>query len=173
MPDRPPPSATAPTFCPGCRRAGPAEASLCPHCGDALIVQGYCGVCEGYWRLAPGESCPKHDIAAGAVRPRSPGRRGLTGWASVATFAHPLSAEAPRIRLEAEGIPTFLDGRHVGGHGMYEVAAGGVKLQVPRHLAAEARVLLRRPGGTNRKPTTTWTTPGTTSPPPGRGAGPS
>jgi hypothetical protein len=60
----------------------------------------------------------------------------------VATFADALHAEAPRIRLESEGIPTFLEGERMGSPSMYQVATGGVKLQVPESLATEARILL-------------------------------
>jgi hypothetical protein len=61
---------------------------------------------------------------------------------TVQTFADTLAAQAPRLRLEAEGIPTFLEGARMGGRSMYLVATGGVKLQVPQSLAADARVLL-------------------------------
>jgi hypothetical protein len=60
----------------------------------------------------------------------------------VATFADDIQAEAPRLRLEAEGIPTFLEGARMGSRSMYQVATGGVKLQVPEPLSADARVLL-------------------------------
>jgi hypothetical protein len=61
---------------------------------------------------------------------------------TVATFADDVQAEAPRIRLEAEGIPTFLEGARMGSRSMYQVATGGVRLQVPEPLTADARVLL-------------------------------
>ena len=47
-----------------------------------------------------------------------------------------------RIRLEAEGIPTFVEGERMGAPAMYRVATGGVKLQVPAEFAADARVIL-------------------------------
>jgi hypothetical protein len=53
-----------------------------------------------------------------------------------------MAAAPARIRLEAEGIPTFLEGERMGSPAMYRVATGGVKLQVPAELAAEARVIL-------------------------------
>ena len=58
------------------------------------------------------------------------------------TFADTAQAQLTRIRLEAEGISTFLEGERMGSRSMYMVATGGLKLQVPRPLAAEARVLL-------------------------------
>jgi hypothetical protein len=58
------------------------------------------------------------------------------------SFADALQAEAPRIRLESEGIPTFLEGERMGSPSMYQVATGGVKLQVPDSLVADARILL-------------------------------
>jgi len=62
----------------------------------------------------------------------------------VGTFADALAAEAPRIRLEAEGIPTFLEGERMGSLSMYQVATGGVKLQVPQPDLSDARILLRQ-----------------------------
>jgi hypothetical protein len=70
-------------------------------------------------------------------------------WATVRRFADALRAEAPRIRLEAEGIPTFLDGARMGGSDMFDVATGGVKLQVPASFAADARIVLAQ----------SWSTP--------------
>jgi hypothetical protein len=61
---------------------------------------------------------------------------------TVGTYIDALESEAPRIRLEAEGIPTFVDGSRMGSRSMYHVAAGGVKLQVPEALSTEARILL-------------------------------
>ena len=66
----------------------------------------------------------------------------MATWVTVGTFADDHEAEAVRIRLEAEGIPTFVEGARMGGRSMYHVATGGLKLQVPRQLAADARVLL-------------------------------
>lgn len=63
-------------------------------------------------------------------------------WVTVESFLDASRAEAPRIRLEAEGIPTFLEGERMGSPSMYQVATGGVKLQVPRSLLSEARILL-------------------------------
>ncbi len=131
-----------PRFCPGCRHLAPPGSTLCPACGDSLVDRGYCGVCERFWSLARGESCPKHDIPLEDVPEDSFSDVAFTDWVSVATYTQTLAAEAPRIRLEAEGIPTFLDGERVGGHGLYQVATGGVRLQVPRHLADDARVVL-------------------------------
>jgi hypothetical protein len=119
--------------------------ALCPECGEALRDRGYCTVCDDYWLLPEGAACPKHDLPLERGRPEAgvdlpPGAR--VDWATIGRFAHPTDAEAPRIRLEAEGIPTFVEGERMGGHGLYQVATGGVKLQVPRDLAQEARVLL-------------------------------
>jgi hypothetical protein len=57
-------------------------------------------------------------------------------------FPNSLAAAVPRTRLEAEGIPTFLDGERMGGPGMYGSATVGVKLQVHTDQAAEARIIL-------------------------------
>ena len=61
---------------------------------------------------------------------------------TVATYGHPNEANPPRIRLEAEGIATFLDGERVAGSTLYQVATGGARLQVPESMASAARVLL-------------------------------
>lgn len=63
-------------------------------------------------------------------------------WVTVVTCGHPFAAEARRLRLEAEGIPTFLDDSRMGTDALYQVATGGIKLQVPIGLVDEARVLL-------------------------------
>jgi hypothetical protein len=63
-------------------------------------------------------------------------------WATVKVFPNSLVAAVPRSRLEAEGIPTFLDGERMGGPGMYGAATVGVKLQVPADRAADARIVL-------------------------------
>lgn len=60
------------------------------------------------------------------------------------TFEDPLDAEALRLRLEAEGIPTFLEGSRMSSRSMYHVATGGTKLQVPEPLVADARILLNQ-----------------------------
>jgi hypothetical protein len=134
-------------FCPRCGAPGVDDATLCSDCGESLAPQGYCEVCEAYWTLAPDTACPKHELALvlparkpsreAAPRPREP-------WVTVARYGDALRAEAPRIRLEAEGIPTFLEGERMGSPSMYHVATGGVKLHVPASLAADARILLEQ-----------------------------
>jgi hypothetical protein len=65
----------------------------------------------------------------------------------VGRFPTGLAAAAARIRLEAEGIPTFLEGERMAGLGAYSVATGGAKLQVPVHLLADARIILSQRWG--------------------------
>jgi hypothetical protein len=92
-----------------------------------------------------GATCPKHDVE---LQPEGPGgtTTGAQGqpisWVTVSKFPHTLAAAAARIRLEAEGIPTFLEGERMGSPSMYRVATGGVKLQVPAEMAHDARVVL-------------------------------
>jgi len=119
--------------------------SLCPDCGATTYPQGYCPVCEDYLRLPVGALCPKHDLELEAGEPNSinpiaPGQP--VSWVTVGVLPDSLAAAAPRIRLEAEGIPTFLEGERMGSPGMYRQATGGVKLQVPSDQAAEARIIL-------------------------------
>jgi hypothetical protein len=141
-----------PRFCPRCDRDAEPPESLCVQCGEGLVEQGFCPTCEHYWRRPAGTPCPKHEVDLEEAPPAGAGGRPgdpATHWVTVGTFAHTLSAEAPRIRLEAEGIPTFLEGERMGSQSMYHVATGGVKLQVPKGLEADARVLLSQ----------TWSTP--------------
>ena len=102
-------------------------------------------MCESYLALPVGVHCPKHDLPLDATEPPSI-QFGVPGepvhWVTVCHFAESLAAQAPRIRLEAEGIPTFIDNERMGSPSMYHVATGGVKLKVPDTLAAEARVIL-------------------------------
>jgi hypothetical protein len=110
-----------------------------------MIPQGYCTVCERYLPLAVGALCPKHDLELEAGEPDAsnlftPGQP--VSWVTVGVLPDTLAAAAPRIRLEAEGIPTFLEGERMGSAGMYRQATGGVKLQVPADQAADARIIL-------------------------------
>ena len=142
-----PPSSrnVSPQFCPRCDRATPDGAFLCPDCGDRVETQGYCPVCDKTWRLAIGFPCPKHDLPLLAEGP-TPHPSQISGevvdWVTVATFSSPTEAEVRRIRLEGEGIPTFLDGERMATNVIYGSTIIGLKLQVPRPLAAEARILL-------------------------------
>jgi hypothetical protein len=136
-----------PSFCPSCgvTAHGDDDRRLCPECGETLIAQGYCPVCEDRWQLAVGVSCPKHEVPldAGPETPNSPpGVHKSISWSTVKVFPNSLLAAVPRSRLEAEGIPTFLEGERMGSPGMYGAATVGVKLQVPVERADEARIIL-------------------------------
>ncbi len=137
--------APGPRFCPSCGRERADGEGLCPECGGRLLPRGYCAICEATWPLPVGQPCPKHDLELETAPRRGP-RAVVDGrapaWVTVATFADAIAAEAPRIRLEAEGIATVLEGERMGGRSMYLVATGGVKLQVPEGQVADARVLL-------------------------------
>jgi hypothetical protein len=139
-------------FCPRCGAPGVDDATLCGDCGETLVPQGYCAVCEAYWTLPPAAPCPKHELelVLPGDRPWQEARpQPSEPWVTVARFGDALRAEAPRIRLEAEGIPTFIEGERMGSPSMYHVATGGVKLRVPASLVADARVLLAQ----------SWSTP--------------
>ena len=133
-----------PRFCPRCGLGTRAddEATLCESCGEVLANRGYCPTCEDFWKLSPGSPCPKHEVELIDSPPpvSVPGQR--SRLVTVATYSHPVQANAPRIRLEAEGIPTFLDGERVAGNTLYQVATGGVRLMVPADLASTARILI-------------------------------
>jgi hypothetical protein len=138
---------TAPRFCPDCGRSGgwSSQGPLCDHCGATLATQGYCPVCESRLRRRIGALCPKHDVELlpdEGEPPRIPFRDSAVSWVTVKRFPDTLAASGARIRLDAEGIPTFLEGERMGAPAMYRVATGGVKLQVPAELAADARVIL-------------------------------
>lgn len=137
------PDHPVPRFCPACLRVEARDERLCPHCGESRVPAGYCGICDRYWPRPAGAACPKHEVELEAECDRAADDdAAISRWVTVATYTDPLHAEAPRIRLEAEGIRTFLMGERMGSHSMYQVATGGVKLQVPEPLAADARVLL-------------------------------
>jgi hypothetical protein len=136
----------APRFCPDCGRARDStDGGLCDRCGSTLVVQGYCPICESRLRRPVGDLCPKHEVKLLAddsdARPRLPDGATIT-WVTAKRFPDSLAVAAARIRLEAEGIPTFVEGERMGAPSMYRVATGGVKLQVPAELAADARVIL-------------------------------
>jgi hypothetical protein len=136
-----------PGFCSRCRKSfsGSIGIAICATCGDRLIPQGYCPVCEDYWALPVGVPCPKHDLPLDNLGPPSLPFDSLEKpvcWITVGHFSDSQAAQAPRIRLEAEGIPTFVDGERMGSRTMYHVATGGVRLRVPDSLAADARIIL-------------------------------
>jgi hypothetical protein len=146
--DREPPTTLdrVPRFCPDCGRAADAtDRGLCRNCGSSVAIQGYCPVCEGRVRRRVGELCPKHDVPLlsddSEDLPRLPDGS-VISWVTVKRFPDSLAVSGARIRLEAEGIPTFVEGERMGSPTMYRVATGGVKLQVPAELAGDARVIL-------------------------------
>ena len=135
----------APTYCPRCDRDVPSTtATLCERCGETLRAQAYCTVCEKFLRKPPGDLCPKHEIPlldAADLAAAHPVDSSIV-WTTVKVYDNDLAAEGPRLRLEAEGIPAFIEGARMGSKSMYHVATGGVRLQVPANLLADARVLL-------------------------------
>lgn len=144
-------SAERPRYCSRCQRpARPSPRSLqpfCETCGETLRDQAYCRVCERDWPAPVGSPCPKHEIPLDCgPPPRHPlwAAGAPTAWVTVASYEHPSQALGPQLRLDAEGIPTFLDGERMGSESAYNHATGGVRLQVPAPLQAEARVVLRQ-----------------------------
>ena len=137
----------APRYCPDCKtevsRVG--ASSLCDECGSTLVVEGYCPVCESYLLLPCEAVCPKHDVVLepGPADRAEPDLIGESAsWSTVQVFPDTLMASLARTRLEAEGIRTFIDGERLPYPGLYHVAGGGIKLQVPETQAAAARIIL-------------------------------
>ena len=66
-------SAACAGFCSRCRKSFSEIPwlAICPTCGDRLIPQGYCPVCEDYWTLPVGVPCPKHDLPLDNLGPPS------------------------------------------------------------------------------------------------------
>jgi len=133
-----------PWFCPSCRMTSEEtpRSALCVRCGSPMYRKGYCPVCEGFQPREAGEFCPKHDLPLEAGAPDPSVAAELGSWVEVARFSDAQACQAPRIRLEAEGIPTAVEGERMGDRAMYHVAVGGVKLNVPASLEADARVIL-------------------------------
>jgi hypothetical protein len=137
-----------PRYCPECGSATSDQTwdrPFCARCGGTLVDQSFCAICESHWRLPAGDNCPKHDIPLEEATSREalvPAAGPSSMWQTVHKFPHSLAAAGARIRLEAEGIPTFIDGERMGSPSMYRVATGGVNLQVPAHLANDARIIL-------------------------------
>ncbi len=129
-------------FCPVCQKRAPSDNGLCSNCGETLRALGYCEVCRDWVLRQAGEDCPKHDIPL-VEGPSVPDfAPSTTRMVTIATYGLTSEAQAPRIRLEAEGIPVFLDGERMGMNAIYQVATGGVKLLVPEEYAADARIIL-------------------------------
>ncbi|HWE40482.1 MAG TPA: zinc ribbon domain-containing protein [Isosphaeraceae bacterium] len=148
-----PATESRPRFCPHCRRPGRVDAALCDECGATLADRGYCSICERHWLLRAGDPCPKHDLPLDDT-PREPDDPPVVAsdWVTVGTYPHPLAAEVARLRLEAEGIPTFLDGVRITESLLYAATFGGVKLQVPRNVLPDARVLLNQSWAPPKEP---------------------
>ena len=131
-------------FCAHCRKAQRSTSRLCPDCGETLLEQGYCDVCEQCLLLRVGESCPKHDVPLQSL-PSQPfnalfQEAASNIWVTILRVHHPTVAIAPRLKLEAEGIPTFLEGERMGPEtGLF---GEGLRLQVPRMHSAQALKVL-------------------------------
>lgn len=140
------PLGVEPAYCRRCGLSADPDHQLCRHCGEIQEPCGYCPTCEAFWQRSVGSLCPKHDVELEESPPTPPllvdPGQNTERWVTVATYAHPNEATGPRIRLEAEGVPTFLDGARIAGATLYQVATGGVRLQVPESLAGSARILL-------------------------------
>ena len=62
---------------------------------------------------------------------------------TIATFDNMPAAHIAKGRLEAEGIPSWLmDENLVQTDWLYNIAVGGIKLQVEPHYAKRARTIL-------------------------------
>ena len=141
------PALTGHWYCPGCSLDDFDDLAqpTCPECGDSLREKAYCPVCERYWPLDRGALCPKHDIELEGPpeEPAPPEEAGpYVPWVTAAVYPTVAEASILRGRLEAEGIPTLLDGERMGTAGMYLVATRGIRVQVPADKIADARIIL-------------------------------
>lgn len=138
-----------PFYCPRCgnQKNETTSDGLCELCGERLARQSFCPVCERFWCEPPGTPCPKHEIPLEEFSEAEPAELmalASEGWETIARFDSVGLVHATRLRLEASGIPTFLDGERMGTISIYNIATGGIRLQVPRPLADEARRLLEQ-----------------------------
>ncbi len=136
-----------PRFCPACKldEFDDYDGSSCPECGDTLHTKGYCHVCERHLLQDRGSVCPKHDVeleSSPAVDVMLAEGVEFINWVTISVLPNSVVAGIMRGRLEAEGIPTHLDGERMGGSGMYLVATRGVRLQVPADRVGDARIIL-------------------------------
>lgn len=161
-----------PLYCPRCARPAPDADRLCRDCGEALRPRGYCPVCEGWALAGPGALCPKHDLELVDGPAEDARDASATRLVTITSFGLPAEAHGPRLRLEAEGIPVFLQGQRMGDYTIYGVATGGIKLQVPEEFAADARILLAQtwspPKGDEPDPDDPWEGLGPDEPAEGR-----
>jgi hypothetical protein len=136
-----------PRFCPRCKldEFGDFQGPSCPECGETLRAKGFCPVCERHLSLDAGTLCPKHDIELESPQTHEvqhTQKGPYVPWVTVSVFPDSATAAILQGRLEAEGIPTFLDGERMGAAGMYLAATRGVRLQVPRDMVGDARIIL-------------------------------
>ncbi len=65
---------------------------------------------------------------------------------TIATFSFPHEAHLAKAKLDAFGIPSFIADEHtINMQWLYSNAMGGVRLQVPSELAAQAQEALNEP----------------------------
>ena len=74
---------------------------------------------------------------------------GKVDWCTLAVFWSVCEAHLARIKLEAAGVPCLLLDELTCSTGCFAIAAGGVKLQVPRQFLIEAASVLRQREGGN------------------------
>lgn len=66
-------------------------------------------------------------------------------YRTVATFSFPHEAHIVRAMLEAEGIPAIVADEHtINMDWLYSNALGGVKVQVPEAMLADAAEILKK-----------------------------
>jgi hypothetical protein len=79
----------------------------------------------------------------------------MSSFVTVATFTNSFNAHLLKGRLEAEGIPAYIKDEHtVGVNPLYDVALGGIKLQVAEEQETEARRILAENGYVQPLPVT-------------------
>jgi hypothetical protein len=71
---------------------------------------------------------------------------------TVATFSNAIDAHIIMGKLESEGIQCFLKDEHtVTANPMYEIAYGGIKLQVPEKDVEAAKEILKETSYNNKE----------------------
>ena len=104
-------------------------------------------VCDETLDLAPGGPPDEPIDPTGDSGDGDSGDDEPIDWCILAVFWSITEAHLARLKLEDEDIPVVLLDELTCSTGCLAIAAGGVKLQVPRPLLLDAAIVLRRRAG--------------------------